>query len=308
MQTIPLCPITGLPATRRIQLISGQLITDLWRGAFGVPTERLLATIDRFELWESPCGLVFFEPMLAGDEIFYLDLHRRGDFHGILSASRQARVEFQRIAELVRPGDKVLDVGCGGGALAPYLSKAIYVGLDPNPHTTATNTDIRCETIAQHAGSYPDKYDVVCATHVIEHVADPLDFARCLVTCLKPGGRLCIVVPHRASALTAIPNFVLNAPPHHLSWWNENALQALSQRLALIGENLETVPFSFDSLIYWMGWFAPKLTGRRYFRAHWIWHAALVWSWLGGRTCDPLFRVPASARPSGLMLIARKPS
>src|SRR5215469_18170569 len=107
MQTIPLCPITGLPATRRIQLISGQLITDLWRGAFGVPTERLLATIDRFELWESPCGLVFFEPMLAGDEIFYLDLHHRGDFCRVLSASRHPRAEFRRVAELVRRGDKV---------------------------------------------------------------------------------------------------------------------------------------------------------------------------------------------------------
>jgi len=308
MEPIPLCPITGLPATRRIQPISAQLITNLWRGAFGVPTERLLATINRFELWESPCGLVFFEPMLAGDEIFYLDLHRRGDFHWILSASWQVRVEFQRIAELVRPGDKVLDVGCGGGALAPYLPKAIYVGLDPNPHATGTQSDIRCETIASHAASYPEEYDIVCAFHVIEHVADPLGFARCLVTCLKPGGRLCIVVPHRASALSEIPNFVLNAPPNHLTWWNENALQTLSQRLALIDESLEAVPFSFDSLIYWMGWFAPKLTSERYFRAHWSWHAALVWSWLAGRTCDALFRVPTSAKPSGLLLAARKPS
>ena len=54
MQTIPLCPITGLPATRRIQPISARLIIDLWRGAFGVATERQLAEIDHFGLWESP--------------------------------------------------------------------------------------------------------------------------------------------------------------------------------------------------------------------------------------------------------------
>jgi hypothetical protein len=101
---------------------------------------------------------------------------------------------------------------------------------------------------------------------------------------------------------------VLNAPPNHLSWCNEGALQALSRRLDLVVEALDPVPFSFDSLIYWMGRLAPKLTGERYFRAHWMWHAALAWSWLAGRACDSLFHVPASARPSGLMLIARKTS
>jgi SAM-dependent methyltransferase len=308
MQTIPLCPITGLPATRRIQPISAQLIIDLWRGAFGVTTERQLAEIDHFGLWESPCGLAFFEPMLAGDDVFYLDLHRRGDFGRMLGSPQLARAEFRRLAELARPGEKVLDVGCGEAALAPYLPHVAYVGLDPHPHATAAEPDIRCETIAQHAASHPDEYDVVCASHVIEHVSDPLGFARDLVQCVKPDGRLCIIVPSRLSALTEIPNFVLNAPPNHLSWWSEDALRTLAHRLDLISEALEPVPFSFDSLIYWMGRVAPKLTGERYFRAHWIWYGALAWSWLAGRTSDALFDVPASARPSGLMLIARKPS
>jgi SAM-dependent methyltransferase len=307
MQAVPLCPITGLPATRRIQRISARLIIGLWRGAFGVATERLLAGIAHFELWESPCGLAFFDPMLAGDAAFYLDLHRRGNFHRVLNAPRHPRAEFKRITELVKPGDKVLDVGCGGAALASHLPHVSYVGLDPHPHATGAKPDIRCETVAQHAASHPDEYDVVCAFHVIEHVSDPLGFARDLVQCMRRDGRLCIVVPNRVSALTNIPNFVLNAPPHHLSWWNENALQTLARRLDLVREELETVPFSFDSLIYWMGRFAPKLTGERYFRAHWAWHSALTWSWLAGRTCDALSNVPASARPSGLMLIARKP-
>jgi hypothetical protein len=83
-------------------------------------------------------------------------------------------------------------------------------------------------------------------------------------------------------------------------------LRALAGRLELITETIETVPFSFDSMIYWMGRFAPKLTGEHYFRAHWAWHAALAWSWLVARICNALFRVPASAEPSGLLLVARK--
>ena len=307
VRAIPRCPVTGLPATRLIQPISRRLISGLWRGAFGVSTDRRLAGVDHFGLWESPCGLAFFDPMLEGDEAFYLDLYRRGDFHRALSVSRGARAEFRRIAELVRPGDKVLDAGCGEGALARHLPHATYVGLDPHCYANAAELDVRSETIAVHAAAHPEEYDAVCAFHSIEHVADPLDFARDLVKCVRPGGRLCIVVPSRTSPLTEIPNFVLNAPPNHLSWWDEGALRAVADRLGLRTEAIETVPFSFDSLVYWMARWAPKLTGDRYFRAHWTWYCALAWSWLIGSACDALFRVPASARPSGLLLIARKP-
>src|SRR6266581_3660374 len=106
MQTAPPCPITGLPATRRIQPISARLIGGLWRGAFGVSTDRQLLGIERFTLWESPCGLAFFDPMLAGDEPFYLDLYRQREFHRWLTAPGFARAEFRRAAELVRPGEK----------------------------------------------------------------------------------------------------------------------------------------------------------------------------------------------------------
>jgi SAM-dependent methyltransferase len=306
MEFIPSCPITGLPATRRIQPVSRRLLAELWRRAFGVSPDRQLGNVEHFGLWESPCGLAFFDPMLQGDEAFYTELYRRGGFHRQLSTPRTARAEFTRVAELVRPGHKILDVGSGEGALARHLPHAKYVGLDPHCRATTSGPDIRNETAAEHAASHPEEYDVACAFHSIEHVAEPLEFTRDLTKCVRPGGRLCIVVPSRESAITQIPNFVLNAPPHHLSWWNERALRTLADGLDLTPEAIEMVPFSFDSLIYWMGRLAPKLAADRYFRAHWTWYGALAWSWLAGRACDALFRVPASAEASGLLLIARK--
>lgn len=309
MQAVPLCPITGLPARRCIQPISGRLIIGLWRAAFGVATDRQLGGIEHFGLWESPCGLAFFEPMLAGDEAFYRELHGRWDFQRVVATSGLARPEFKRVADMIRSGDKVLDVGCGEGGLARHLPHATYVGLDPNFSLTAAAPDVRNETAAAHAASHPGEYDVVCAFHVIEHVADPLGFTGDLVNCLRPGGRLFITVPSQHSPITDIPNFVLNAPPNHLSWWNEGALRALADRRDLVVEALETLPFwPCDSIIYWMGRFAPKLTGERYFRAHWTWYGALAWSWLAARVCDALFAVPPTAKSSGLLLTARKPS
>ena len=54
-------------------------------------------------------------------------------------------------------------------------------------------------------------------------------------------------------------------------------MHTLADRLDLIVEGIEPAPFStHDSIIYWMGRFAPKLTADRYFRAYWIWYGALA--------------------------------
>jgi methionine biosynthesis protein MetW len=155
MPTIPSCPVTGLPARRRIQPISARLISRLWRVSFGVQTDRQFAGVGHFELWESPCGLAFFEPMLAGDEAFYVDLYRRRDFNRALRAPGLARAEFRRVAELVRPGEKVLDVGCGEGNLARHLRQTSYVGIDPHHYATAADPDVRSETVASTLHGMP---------------------------------------------------------------------------------------------------------------------------------------------------------
>jgi SAM-dependent methyltransferase len=304
----PNCPITGLPAARRIQLVSSSLLIALWRMSLGVSTARQLGAVSRFGLWESSCGLAFFEPMIAGDKDFYEDLYGRLGVEGPWTGVPVERSDYPRAAALIRPGESVLDVGCGPAGFARHVPQARYVGLDQSAEARKVAADVRGETIAGHAKGHPSEYDVVCSFHVLEHVAQPRSFAADMVRCLRPGGLLIIAVPSWPSAMTDIPNFPFNAPPHHLSWWTEDALRALAEGLGLIFVSVEKVrPSPFSSIIYWMGRAAPKLTGTRFFRHAWGWHLALLWSWIAGRVCNRLCRLPARAHSFELLLIARKP-
>ena len=94
---------------------------------------------------------------------------------------------------------KVLDYGCGDGALVHYLSRRFddAFGVDASKEQIATgvknginiahlpleNFESWCES---HAGSY----DIVFTFDVLEHVpvADQIEFVRHLAKLLKPGG------------------------------------------------------------------------------------------------------------------------
>jgi SAM-dependent methyltransferase len=302
----PLCPITGLPAKRLVQNVSSALLMALWRVPLGVRTERQLAGVKRFGLWESPCGLIFFDPMIAGDKEFYKSLYAGVGSAGPWQSEPSARSDFAAASRLIAPGEKVLDVGCGTAGFADYIPQASYVGIDS--FATGRTARVQHESIADHADAHPEEYDTVSSFHFIEHIDAPARLVADAMRCLRPGGRLCLAAPSWPSALTAIPNFPFNAPPHHLSWWNERALAQLAGSSGLIIESIERLPPSpFSSLIYWMGRAAPKLTGEVFFRHSWRWHFALLLSWLAGSAGDRLFALPKKAHSFEILLVARKP-
>ncbi len=306
--SIPACPITGQPAARLIQSVSSDLLNGLWRASFGVTTAGQLGTGRRFGLWESPCGLVFFDPMIAGDSRFYRDLYTDFGKDGPWAEGHSERGDHARAAALIKPRERVLDVGCGAAAFASHVPHASYVGLDDNYASAGAAVDIRNESLAVHAAAHAQEYDAVCAFHVLEHVVDPTQFVRDMQRCLRPGGYLILAMPKFPSAINDIPNFVFNAPPHHLTWWNERALRTLAEAVGLQVESIQGLPVSAPHrLAYWMGRVAPKLTGECYFRHAWTWHGALLWSFLAGRLCGALLGTPRGAKPLELLLIARRP-
>ena len=302
------CPITGAPAML-VQEVSAGLLRGLWRGAFKVEPTPLPP--GRIGIYRAPCGLVFFAPAEAGDGTFYEALYRRLDAGGRVRAAGRDRAEYAHAAERIRPGDAVLEVGAGAGAFARFIPGARHVGLDPNPAAyAAAEAEIRAESLADHAEAHEGAYDAACAFQVIEHVADPLRMARDMVRCLKPGGVLMLGAPIWPSAMTAIPDFVFNAPPHHLSWWNESAMRALADRLGLATEAvLPLPPVAAQPLIHWMGRLSPLKTAPDgpWFAPRRSWYASLGLSFLLGRAAAALLPFPRNAAPMFVLLVARKP-
>ncbi|MCA8989685.1 MAG: class I SAM-dependent methyltransferase [Planctomycetaceae bacterium] len=111
----------------------------------------------------------------------------------------------RHIASLIQEKSRVLDVGCGTGALGEYLQiqlQATVVGVEPNAERTAR---ARERGIEAHEGYLAESmlddlglFDVVIFADVLEHCANPGDLLRLALKFLKPEGRIVISVPNVA--------------------------------------------------------------------------------------------------------------
>ena len=290
---------------RLVQWVDAGFLADLWRIVFKVDTTTSFASLKRFGLWQSPTGLYFFDPPLAGDPEFYRQ------FYGTLIERKiwsrdSIRNEFERAALRVRPGDRVLDVGCGDAAFRHLIPAARYLGLEPT--STGAIEGVSAQPLAEHVVDHADRYDAVCAFQVLEHLAAPRQIFADMVRAAKPGGLIIVGVPHVPSALTRIPNFLVNAPPHHLSWWTQDALAALAKRSGAAVESIEHTSWNeSDALVYWMARCSPIRCDDIHYRDAWSWHAAAAIGFLLGRLMRAVRPRPATRdEGGGLLMVARR--
>lgn len=103
-------------------------------------------------------------------------------------------------------GEALLDVGCGGGHLRPFVRErfARYVGIDV-VHYEDFPAEAEFERIDLNTGrvSLPDDAaDVVVSVETIEHLENPRAFMRELVRLAKPGGWILVTTPNQLSLLS----------------------------------------------------------------------------------------------------------
>jgi len=108
-----------------------------------------------------------------------------------------------KMIDKVITGEKILDIGCGSGILVGKLSKAGYIahGVDwsqPAIEYAKRNT-VGEYTVADINYGMTDikgKYDMVVASHILEHIENPDMFFKEIRRVLKPYGYIVVAVPN----------------------------------------------------------------------------------------------------------------
>ena len=149
-------------------------------------------------------------------------------------------------------GLRILDIGCGGGVLSEPLARlgAAVVGADPAEANIAAaklhaaevgvTVDYRATT-AEALADLGERFDVVLAMEVVEHVADLGLFVKRCAEMVKPGGLMVTATLNRTLKSFALAivgaEYVLRWLPRGTHRWDKfitpNELAAVLERHGL---------------------------------------------------------------------------
>jgi SAM-dependent methyltransferase len=143
---------------------------------------------------------------------------------------------FQHL-QVYRKVNRILDVGCGAGSLLQAARRAGWnaEGLEISQSAADYVRSLGFEVFQGDLSSapYPDNhFDVVTASELIEHVADPLTMLEQIERIIRPGGLLWATTPNALSFSSRMlgVNWSTVCPPEHLQLFSPNGVRKLIER------------------------------------------------------------------------------
>lgn len=107
------------------------------------------------------------------------------------------KANLLKFNNLLKPGQKILDFGCGGGYLLKNINetniKLFGVEVNKEAKKIAKTNGVK---VFSNSNLLPANYfDLIISNHALEHTDNPLLELKNLHKSLKKNGQICIVVP-----------------------------------------------------------------------------------------------------------------
>ncbi len=288
----PRSPITQGPSSLLAD-VSTRALCRLYRRHFNLDVSRHFPDVERLQYREClQSGVRFFSPFCPGDEQFYAELSKNPWYYA------QNKEEYSYAGTWLQEAVSILDVGCGVGNFGEFVPHARFTGLEFSPSAVKAGRNhgrtILAVPVTDHARSNPNAYDAVTAFQVVEHVTDPVEFLRAVVSCTRSGGRVIISVPAEDGPLGAFVNSTLNLPPHHLTHWTDRALSFVMKMIGLVDVSLYHLPLEPEHEVEAVTqFFARAIRGPRF-------HENLIRNSLADRLFLAMIRVAAKRVRRGI--------
>jgi SAM-dependent methyltransferase len=161
-----------------------------------------------------------------------------------------------------RVGSTLLDIGCAEGQFLHLAQKTGFnvTGIDFNPASLRVARELfkiasvhQCS--AEELGSrFPElRFDCITMFEVLEHTSNPFAVVCAVRRLLKPDGTFVMSVPgYRRWPQLFHPQ--VDAPPHHLTLWTDEALRTLLERAGFRVLTLRSKPLGPDDLGIHLKW------------------------------------------------------
>lgn len=261
----PRSPLTGGSRLTVLRPIPARDLVGWWQEAYGIDIAPELAGHDVVLYCRcEETGLGFFHPPdVAGGPELYAQLQRFDWYYDpaqrIGDRRGAPRWEFTAALDVLAPGERVLEIGCGEGR---FLELARDAGIDARgielsseAAAAARARGLAVDTLQldDAARTLGGRFDAVCAFQVLEHVPDPLPFLHSALELLTARGRLILCVPDCDGYLKYCDDALLNMPPHHMLHWTRQAFHSLEGLLPLRVEELTREPLALHNVRGWVG-------------------------------------------------------
>ena len=265
----PVCSVCGGPSRMR------------W-----VLTDRYWEQPGAWDLWSCrTCGHAFIHPIPPDLDRYYDHWYVGAGWDKVRELQSGAGMRFIHQLRLKRLRmyvdldirSEVLDVGCGQGIFLEEVRRALGcaiagsdtsdLGLEDMSPEPRRAIDFRKGELAQ-VGFPDDRYDMVVALHVLEHIPDAATFVQQAWSKVKPGGILAVEVPHFGSIVRRIWGRYWTAleVPYHVHQFTQESLRRTLVDAGLPEPTyIRSVPLFPEMTSEWVMLFKPLLLGKTWF-------------------------------------------